>query len=490
MCEEGHEVGISNIIRQADSGAIVQGSQMGGDVGREREREVKGIPYIAGTTFEELLANEDKVPIDYSREIFRAEPTLEKYAEYLCSLPTWKRTAVGFIGYGHLKPGSKVLLVSYNTKDPEIAEAVRKTLKKKGAARVDQITLDEGEDHLIRDGEEIDFIIRREPWWINPRKVDYRVHILKYAEENKYDVLIHGVGGRYPRATPDGSVKYNFRPEAFPWQSKEQFLSKATIYPPALHSLINRKAWEAIYKKGRNAKVRLTDPEGTDLEFTLFDKYFERPDAMNFNKAPFVGHLMSHPAPPYLPEADTEGVVSGTMGHWGSFPTIRVNVKDGVIDSIDGGGKYGDGWRSILEETRNILYPGCPRKGLFWLWEMAIGTNPKIVRPSDVLWFRSGSFEWERRRAGVIHCGFGTAWQAGAELWASQKGFAYGHLHVHLLAPTYELKATSGETIKVIENGRLTALDDPEVRDLAKRYGDPDDLLGYDWEPKYPNPAP
>jgi hypothetical protein len=59
-----------------------------------------------------------------------------------------------------------------------------------------------------------------------------------------------------------------------------------------------------------------------------------------------------------------------------------------------------------------------------------------------------------------------------------------------LLAPTYQLKTNSGETIKVIENGRLTALDDPEVRDLARRYGDPDDLLRYDWEPKYPNPAP
>ncbi|HKZ50202.1 MAG TPA: hypothetical protein VJ256_00390, partial [Dehalococcoidia bacterium] len=36
---------------------------------------------------------------------------------------------------------------------------------------------------------------------------------------------------------------------------------------------------------------------------------------------------------------------------------------------------------------------------------------------------------------------------------------------------------------KVIEGGHLLALDDPEVRAVAQRHGDPDKLLHVDWVP-------
>jgi hypothetical protein len=38
----------------------------------------------------------------------------------------------------------------------------------------------------------------------------------------------------------------------------------------------------------------------------------------------------------------------------------------------------------------------------------------------------------------------------------------------------------------VIEAGHLTALDDPEVRQLAAAHGDPDRLLSEDWVPEVP----
>jgi len=98
----------------------------------------------------------------------------------------------------------------------------------------------------------------------------------------------------------------------------------------------------------------------------------------------------------------------------------------------------------------------------------------------------SGGFEWERRRSGVIHMGFGTRWRGPEEVWAGERGLVYGHLHVHLLFPTYEVTSRQGRKTKVIDNGRLVALDDPEVRKLAAKYGDPDDLLSEDWIPKIP----
>jgi hypothetical protein len=43
-----------------------------------------------------------------------------------------------------------------------------------------------------------------------------------------------------------------------------------------------------------------------------------------------------------------------------------------------------------------------------------------------------------------------------------------------------------GSTELLIEDGRLKALDAPEVRELAARYGDPDAMLSEDWVPAIP----
>jgi hypothetical protein len=82
--------------------------------------------------------------------------------------------------------------------------------------------------------------------------------------------------------------------------------------------------------------------------------------------------------------------------------------------------------------------------------------------------------------------GFGTRWRGPSEKWAADNGITYGHLHAHLLFPTLEIKSTGGEMIEVIERGHLTALDDPEVKEMARKYGDPDQLLREDWVPKIP----
>jgi len=116
---------------------------------------------------------------------------------------------------------------------------------------------------------------------------------------------------------------------------------------------------------------------------------------------------------------------------------------------------------------------------------VAIGTHPKITRPSTIALHSSGGFEWERRRSGVIHLGFGTLWRHEQEAWAAEHGLLYGHLHIHLLLATYDVIDPDGGVHRLI-HGRLVALDDPEVRELAARYGDPDELLREDWIPSIP----
>ena len=161
-------------------------------------------------------------------------------------------------------------------------------------------------------------------------------------------------------------------------------------------------------------------------------------------------------------------------------------MVDGRLESIQGGGAYGAGWNDLLEESRHSQYPCFPREGLFWLWEVAIGTNPKIKRPHGINLQSSGGSEWERRRSGVIHLGLGTSWRDEYEDWAVERSMLYGHLHVHLLFPTLDVTTRSGEVLQVIDKGHLKALDDPEVRKLAGTFGDPDLLLEEDWIPKVP----
>jgi hypothetical protein len=70
-------------------------------------------------------------------------------------------------------------------------------------------------------------------------------------------------------------------------------------------------------------------------------------------------------------------------------------------------------------------------------------------------------------------------------VWAGERRLVYGHLHVHLLSATLIIETRTGD-VPVIEHGRLSAYDDPAVRDLAATFGDPDELLHDDWVPEIP----
>jgi hypothetical protein len=61
-----------------------------------------------------------------------------------------------------------------------------------------------------------------------------------------------------------------------------------------------------------------------------------------------------------------------------------------------------------------------------------------------------------------------------------------GHWHVHLYFPTVELEFATGSSETLIKDGRLLALDDPEIRQLAAKFGDPDVLLNESWIPAVP----
>ncbi len=401
---------------------------------------------------------------------------LMRVARHVAHSDETRRTAAGFIGYGATKPGDRVLIGVDSQTDPQVTESVARALREMGAA-VDVVVAQVEADRPFDDLDEVRVAIRREPWSANPRRWEGLPWIEELAKTRGYDLLIHGKGGAIP--------KVSHRYEGFPWVTAEHFLSDANLFPRDLHRLINQKTWD-YFTQNASGKVHLTDPEGTRLNLTILEAPFHDNTRHDYGLTPKWGHLMAHPPTPIEREDDSQGVIAGTLNHFSRpFPRIELTVERAKLMEIKGGGAYGDAWRELDGEAAATQYPSFPEPGLFWLWELAIGTNPKISRPHNIEYLSSGGFEWERRRAGIIHCGLGTRWRSGEEVWAGERGLVYGHLHVHLMRPTLVVETRRG-TIPVIENGRLAAYDEPEVRDCAAKYGDPDLLLNDDWIPEIP----
>jgi hypothetical protein len=387
-----------------------------------------------------------------------------------------RRTAAGFIGYGATKPGERVLIGVDSQTDPDLTHAVARALRERGA-RVDVVVAQVEDDREFEDLDEIRVAMRRRPWVEEPRRWEGTPWIEELAGSRGYDLLIHGKGGAIPKVA--------HRYEGFPWVVKDHFDAASNLFPRDLHRLINERTWSRITDNA-GARLHLTDPEGTNLGLTILDAPFRDGTRHDYGLSPKWGHLMAHPPTPIGADDDTTGVIAGTLNHFSRpFPRIELDVERARLAGIRGGGAYGAAWRELEEESKDTRYPCFPEPGLFWIWEIAIGTNPKITRPSNIRRLSSGGFEWERRRAGVIHCGLGTRWRSSEEVWAGERHLLYGHLHVHLMSATLVVQTSTG-AIPVIENGRLAAYDDPEVRDLAARYGDPDEILHDDWIPQIP----
>ena len=418
-------------------------------------------------------------------------------ARFLVNRPEMRFSgATGLEGYGDTQKGDKVLMCTDSLYDPQVADIIGYALREKGA-KVDQIVVDVEPDRETREDDEIHAMMRRCPWSEYPRRYEGVHWVEQLAVRENYDLLILGRGGPenfFDPADPgkgvvvDPTKRPKMRYEMIPWFDLNQLCAPYVTFPRDLHILINEKVHEMAVIKSRGGTVHITDPEGTDIRWTNFEEYYDG-DRYWDTSGPIWSHIQCHATLPLLKKEDAEGIIAGTINHFGRpFPNIKTYYEGGKLVKIDGGGEYGDGWRNMVEETRSIQYPSFPSPGLFWLYEVAIGTNPKVTPepPERIRFISSGGVEKERGRSGVMHFGIGTDWRDADELWAGPKGILHGHLHIHLQFATVEITNPKGQTHKVIDNGHLTALDDPDVRKLASKYGNPDDILKELWIPKIP----
>ncbi|MDE2572046.1 MAG: hypothetical protein KGM44_05935 [bacterium] len=382
-----------------------------------------------------------------------------------------------------LKPGERVLLCVDNWHDPMSVEAMKKTLERFGCTYEVQIK-DRGPMPVFEGHNEVEYYFARTKelaeWMDTWERID---------AEGSYDKILQGYGGPI---LSERRVKI----QRVPFITREMIASEAHTLPHELLHEIDRRTWVRLR---RAARIRITDPEGTDIAYTNHAEYWDErredfnvdyiskwfPQNVAFSKTYMPGHVWGRPWF-FVGAEDGEGVIAGTMNHIGPFPRIEMDVRASKIVDIRGGGLFGEKLRRVMEETKDLQYPGFNGKGLLHWWEASMGTNPKIHRPRKDFLHGLNCGLYERMRSGVIHIGYGTIISSWMERLAAKEGLPVGHFHIHLYFGTVELTMPEGHTERLIDAGRLTVLDDPEVRRVAERFGDPDVLLAENWIPAVP----
>lgn len=431
---------------------------------------------------------------------------LMPYARFIVS-KQGDKTIIMRPGY-NIHGGEKVLIRTDDTTDPLVVEAFRRAFLEKGA-RVDVMVFQSNPALAKRPVAGINELAGA--YWVLPNPDQMKAAMALVDEQNKaLDAFIRA--RKYDLVVGNGSagwvgIETPYLIERMNWFTREMLASPSVTFPEEVLNLIDRKGWEII----RQAKsARFTDPEGTDIQWTWWPTYWQvvegtHPTVKSMGGGPgdgksgyyygrgasedplIPGHLMGVPEGIVLPESDAEGVIVGTANHAGPYPRMEVHFKNHHVTDISGGGEYGRLLKQLFEHFKDLHYPLYPRNGFAYLVECAIGTNSKIVRQFDVMEDIPQKFLWvdERRRSGIVHWGIGIIAREN-ELYAQQHDAPTYHYHLHQYFGTYEVTMPDGKKQLVMNKGHLAALDDPEVRRVAAKYGDPDVLLREDWIPAIP----
>jgi len=290
-------------------------------------------------------------------------------------------------------------------------------------------------------------------------------------------------------------------------------MSQLGTYPGDVWQLAEEQLMEPLIHVD---KLTAKDPEGTDVWADISPEQaahwargvYQRGHLYMFpNQATgrFGYSVVDYPSfqkewLPREPLAVIHGVLAGTTNHTGFFPRWEIHFNDnGYIAEVKGGGTTGDALREFMQlpGINDLVYPfhNPEHKGYWYLYEIAFGTHPKAFRNPQGL--EDGTVIPERLRAGVIHWGLGiTLHHDPGVQTQSQKllDFTREHnmprdhgFHTHTYFTTYRVHLRDADRwVTLLDKGHMTSLDNPEVRALASRYGDPNELLTEDWRPDMP----
>ena len=355
----------------------------------------------------------------------------------------------------NLKPGEKVLILTDTSINPILTEAFTQAIKEAGG-KIDMITL-EGYPDLRDPVDLVDKMFSNNwfPQWV-------------WDAIAKTDVLLQLAFLKVAH-TPNVPRYVRGKPRALAWELPlDLLISDYLEYPLEVWDAIDKKTWEMM---AGAREIELSDPLGSSLSFKLpADLWEGKGDAAGADRARYLpGHLMLP-----LPARDLEGVlVAESLSFGGPIPKTELTIKGRQVTKVEGEGLFGERLKQSFEQYKDQHFPGKPGPGANWLSTFVVCTHPK-ARPSPVYDQVAGSARvhaWTpaHRRSGVIHASIGMA-------MAAPQYKVIRHLNLHF--PTL-----LADKRVVIDQGRLTALDDEQVRKTAARFGDPDKLLSEDWIP-------
>ena len=338
--------------------------------------------------------------------------------------------------------------------------------------------------------------------------------VIKYLDQHpEVNKVFLGIGGR-PYMIKD--LKHHGRKFVgnYTYLNIFDLMSQVPAFPTDVWRLIEAKMIEPVAYANR---AEMSDPEGSALYFDITSE-----QAKAWSQGAYLqGHLYMFPSQaggiypfsvinypaqedrwlPPMQISTTNGYIASTNSHASNHPRIQIKIKDGYVQEVKGGGLYGDGFRLWLTypKINELVWPHQKKAGFWWLFEAGTATNPKYFKhPAEVL---VGDNLSERNAGGVIHWSFGSEVKSGPEpgkekMATSPKSLAFGKehalpvghaMHNHTLLPTYQIRLReTGKWVTLIEHGQVQAGKDPEVRALASRYGNPDELLRRDWTPEIP----
>lgn len=418
----------------------------------------------------------------------------------------------GVISQLHFRERDRILIGTVPDQDKYVSEAVTQALMEQGAQKVDFISAEEltGQKcnaYSVEDGwREVDLLKEGKA---SGTLIDLITGLglgeamAKYLDQHPdYTSVFLDVAGVNTRRAL-GKHGHKFM-GFWPFNNWEWFLSKVQSFPLELLKELERRIVEPL---GEASQVRLTDPEGTHLEYSLTAEQAKRWQIY----ALFHGHLFMDPfmatsgelrlsaigaggdsleCPPVF--HDLNGVLAGTANHCGFFPRLELHFEHTRLVEVRGGGRYGDGVRELMDRNRDIQWPNYPDKGLFWFVDNALCTSVGAFRRTSDMFNSNWVYPNlpERTRAGVFHLGFGSRiyrYEEEFQKYAQKHNLPRGHIHVHNYFLTFEIKVRgTNYWHKIVDKGYVSCLDDPSLRAIAARYGDPDELLSYDWIPPLP----
>lgn len=248
---------------------------------------------------------------------------------------------------------------------------------------------------------------------------------------------------------------------------------------PTMESLVRQgtipqEVWRSLEQKALVMipwirHVHITDPEGTDFQFSLTAE-----DARYWSMGAFYpDYIRVYPmqsgrwlfrslgVKKVVVPQDARGFIAGTVGHYNTIlPHLKLTVERGQVVKAEGGGLQGYLMEDIRERFKNVHLPYLPDPGWLYVFQLSMPVNPKNGARS-------------------------ITWGFGAEIYIPEtEKFAAEHkvpithdFHFENSFPTYEATVTGGKKEKFIDRGHLVLLDNPEVRAIASKYGETEEIL-------------